>query len=285
MQQIKLIAMDMDGTLLIDTQKIPPENLLALRQAQQHGVQLAICSGRTARDISYFISDAGLTSCYILAMNGACCLDKPHGEPYAVHTIAAGSVQRTTEILLRHKVSFACFQPDRVIVVLGDEHVNKLHWGTHVARGNVNAYAYGVEALKQYGNEPVCKMVYIDTEENPRIEVIRRELVVDDGLLVTSSWSNNLEIMPKGISKGGSLRSLAQRLGIPAAQVMAIGDYDNDLDMIQYAGFGVAMGNGSQRVKDAARYTTLAFDQFGVAEAIRELVLPAYEQPAVSPLG
>lgn len=273
MNQIRLIAMDMDGTLLDDEQQIPQENLKALRLAMARGARIAICSGRSASDVSYFASDAGLEDCFVLSLNGACCLEAPHREPYSVHTIPPAIVDRATRILLQQRVTFACFQTNRVIVLQNDENINKLNWGTHVARGNANAYAYGEDALDRFKSEGICKLVYIDEDLAPRIERIRQELEPIEGLFVTSSWSNNLELMPEGIGKGVALRELAQRLGIAREQVMALGDYDNDLDMIEYAGCGIAMGNGSERVKKAARYVTLTNEENGVAEAIRKFVL------------
>jgi len=272
MSKIKLIAMDMDGTLLDDRQHIPKENLTALKQAVAQGVHIAICSGRSASDVSYFASDAGLDQCSILALNGACCLKAPHQEPYSVSNVKAQTADRVVDILLKHKVTFACFQKNRVVVLQNDYQVQKLNWGTHVARNNANAYAYGIESLERFKNEGICKFVYIDEDGSPRIEMIRQELIPLESLFVTSSWSNNLELMPQGVSKGVALQDLAQRLGINQDEVMAMGDYDNDLDMIEYAGFGVAMGNASDRVKHAAKHITLTNEENGVAVAIRRFV-------------
>ena len=273
MEQIRLIAMDMDGTLLDGDQKIPIANTEALKDAIARGVHIAICSGRMASDISYFASDAGLDGCHILALNGACCLLRPHEAPYFVHTISPDAAEAAIGVLLDYRITFAGFQRSRVIVVKGDEDVNKKNWGTYVARGNANAFEYGAEAIANRLVEGFCKLVYIDHNHSPRIRRVRESLAAIDGLTVTSSWTNNLEIIPMGVNKGTALRALADKLSIPRGQVMAIGDFDNDLDMIEYAGLGVAMGNGSERVKRAAQYTTLDNDRFGVAEAIHRFVL------------
>lgn len=275
MQTIKLIAMDMDGTLLDDSQRIPEANLLALREASAAGVSIAICSGRAAGDVSWFASDAGLSNCYVLALNGACCLLKPHGQPYAVHCYAPGAAEAIADVLLGFGVTFACFQPGRIVAVHGAGAPSKLSWGTHVARDNAAAYAYGEAALRQHMPEGVCKFVYIDRDRAPRIAKVRQALGGISGIDVTSSWSNNLEIMPAGVNKGTALAELADMLGLQPAQVMAMGDYDNDLDMIRYAGLGVAMGNASERVKSAADHVTLSNEENGVAAAIRQFVLMA----------
>jgi Cof subfamily protein (haloacid dehalogenase superfamily) len=271
---VELIAMDMDGTLLNEAQQISRENRKALARAAELGVRLAICSGRTADDVSYFLSDAGIAHCAVLALNGACCLAEPHGRPYAVHTLGDETLEKTTAILLERRVTFACFQQRRVIVLNNDPQATRANWGTYVARADAANYACGEEALARFRQEGVCKIVYIDrTDGEPRIDAIRRELLRVAGLTVTSSWADNLELMPEGVSKGTALTELAQRLSIPRERVMAIGDYDNDLDMIRAAGIGVAMGNASESVKRAANHVTLANGRNGVAAAIRRFAL------------
>lgn len=273
MEQIKLIAMDMDGTLLDASQKIPPQNLTAIQEAAAQGVHIAICSGRAASDVSYFATDAGLMDCHVLSLNGACCLLRPHAQPYAIYYIDAAAADLVINTMRQFNVTFAAFQPNRVIVVHGDDAVSKKHWGTHVARADANAYLYGMDALNAHKGEGICKFVYIDHDCAPRIGRVREALAPIDGLKIYSSWTNNLELMPAGVGKGRALMELAERLGIPRAQVMAMGDYDNDLDMIEYAGLGVAMANGSERVKHAAQYVAPPNTESGVATAIRRFVL------------
>ena len=79
--------------------------------------------------------------------------------------------------------------------------------------------------------------------------------------------------MPQGVSKGRAVKELAEKMGIGPDQVMTVGDFDNDLSMIEYAGYGIAMGNATPKVKAAAKYVTLTNDEDGVAAAIRKYVL------------
>ena len=79
--------------------------------------------------------------------------------------------------------------------------------------------------------------------------------------------------MPQGVSKGRAVKELAEKMGIGPDQVMTVGDFDNDLSMIEYAGYGTAMGNATPKVKAAAKYETLTNDEDGVAAAIRKYVL------------
>jgi Cof subfamily protein (haloacid dehalogenase superfamily) len=268
MPPIRLIAMDMDGTLLNREQRISQGNLLALRSAANAGVRLAVCSGRMPEDISYFLSDANLCDCAVLGLNGACCLETPHAAPFTLHTLEERAAQSTMDILLSHQVTFAAFQKNRVVVVCGNPETSHKMWGTYIDRNNPDAYAYGEDALLRYRSEGICKIVYIDQPFAPRIAQIRAELSRIAGLHITSSWNDNLELMPEGVGKGAALLELANRLQITREQTMAIGDFDNDLDMVKAAGLGVAMGNASPAVLQAADYITADNEHDGVAQAV-----------------
>ncbi|MDD3213455.1 MAG: Cof-type HAD-IIB family hydrolase [Eubacteriales bacterium] len=270
---IRLIAVDMDGTLLNENKQIPAENIQALKQAADQGVALAVCSGRTAEDISYFLSDAGIRRCAVISQNGTYCLKSPHGEPYSLHTFTRADAQRVSDIFMKHQITYADFHAQRVIVMENDLHMESWYWGTHVGRGNPEAFRRGPEALQQYRDEGTCKFVCVDRDGLGRIEKIRKELAEIEGVTVTSSWPNNLELVPTGVGKGTALAELAEKLNIPQEQVMAFGDFDNDLDMIEYAGLGVAMSNATDNVKKVAQYITLDNQANGVAAAIRKFVL------------
>jgi len=90
---------------------------------------------------------------------------------------------------------------------------------------------------------------------------------------LSKSWRDNLEVMDKGVSKGSAVKLLCERLGINSDEVMAIGDNENDLSMIKFAGVGVAMGNAEDMVKEQADFITSSNDEDGVALAIEKYVL------------
>lgn len=270
---IRLIAMDMDGTLLNERQEISPANLQALREAVDKGIDIAICSGRLSGDSALFALDAGLSSCRILSLNGAYCLDAPLGEAYVTHTMPAEAFDACAGILDEYDVSYACFWQNKIAVLDSSQSEQVRNWATQRGREGSPEYFYGKEARDKAAQEGICKIVYIEQTDAGRIAEIRARLTRIAGIDITSSWPDNLEIMPEGINKGLAVRELAQRLGLTAAQVMTIGDYDNDLSMIAYAGCGVAMANATENVKRAAKYITLSNAEDGVAEAIRRYAL------------
>ena len=131
---------------------------------------------------------------------------------------------------------------------------------------------YGMAGLDALRAQGVNKLLCMARDEE-KLERVRQALSALPGLDVTSSWSMNLELMPAGVNKGMAVAALAQRLGIGPESVMALGDYDNDVSMLSYAGVSVAMANASERARAAARYRTLSNDEDGVAHAIQRYAL------------
>lgn len=272
-KEIRLIAMDMDGTLLNENKEISKASREALREAADKGIFLAICSGRSGGDNSLYAVGAGLKECYILAYNGAYCLEAPLGKPYSQHFLAKEAALATLAVLKEAGVSYACFLPDRIVAVESELWPKGKGWATHANQPGAPRMLHGRREVDRLQGEGIHKIICIERENLNLLEEIRQRLLLVEGMDVTSSWANNLELMPAGVNKGTALRELAQRLGLTREQVMAIGDFDNDLPMLRYAGCSVAMGNGSEAVKRTARYVTASNDREGVALAIRQYAL------------
>ena len=271
---VRLIAMDMDGTLLDDECKIPEENVAAMQDAANRGISLAIVSGRVPEDISYFLSDAGFDDCYVLGLNGGYCLSRPHGEAIYEKYMADADVKQCIEILEAEKVTYSAFGRSHVAISRPFSTGRDLdHWGTHLKRKGNLLYTYGMEGILEQGILGTNKIVYIDREDPERLNRIRGKIEAMEGVEVTSSWINNIEIMPRGVHKGSALAMLSGRLHLLPSQVMAIGDNDNDIPMLKWAGYGVAMGNATEGARSASAYVTDDNENAGVAKAIRRFAL------------
>jgi Cof subfamily protein (haloacid dehalogenase superfamily) len=271
---VRLIAMDMDGTLLSDDCQIPEENIRAMREANEAGIRLAIVSGRIPEDISYFMSDAGFLDCFVLGLNGGYCLDKPHGEAIFTHYMADCDVEKCIGILESERVTYSAFGRSHVAISRPFSTGKELdHWGTHLKRKGNLLYTYGMEGIRNQRELGTNKIVYIDREDPARLARIREQIMKITGVEVTSSWNNNIEIMPRDVHKGTALHALSDMLHIEQSQVMAIGDNDNDIPMLTWAGYGVAMGNASDGAKAAAEFETDDNENAGVAKAIRRFAL------------
>lgn len=276
---IRLIAMDMDGTLLIHpSEGIAARNAEALRQAAARGVKLAICSGRTTEDASYFALDAGLDMA-IMGLNGAYCLDCPLGQCVANHTMPEQTAWELVAVLDQYpQMIYGVFSGEDIVLNFqrpDNEHLG-IDWGTHLGRSGRTFIRQRKEGLDQLIKRGVNKIVAVDQAMTGIRETVREKLNTSvSGMAISSSWINNLEIMPTGVDKGTAVAELAQRLGIPMGEVMTLGDNDNDIPMLACAGYGVAMANATPGALAAAKYRTTRFDEYGVAAAIETYVLKA----------
>lgn len=274
MEPIRLIAMDMDGTLLTSSPRIiPPENIEALRLAAERGVHLAIASGRLPDDAGFFAIDADLPM-HIIALNGSTVMERPLGDIQESHYIDAATSLHILHRLEESGVCYSLFSDHDVIHCHGDSDEVVPLLGTHLLRKGSRTQLERDASCAFARHDRASKYVVICRDQPERLEVLRKELEAEAPLVeITSSWIDNIEINPVGVNKGSALRSLADSLGIPMSQVMAIGDNDNDISMLRTAGYGVAMGNATPAAREAANWLTLPCTEFGVAAAVRALVL------------
>lgn len=277
MPDIRLIAMDMDGTLLtrIDptTACIPPENAAVLRRCADAGIQLALVSGRMPDDAGFFALDAGLPM-HIIGLNGGVILDRPAAQPVHERFLPEDTARRVLGVLLESGVDVAVFGTWEVVSMRS----RPLEWaqivlGTFFGReGGRLVYRSGGEGVEALLSQ-TGKIVALTDSDRAGLAAAKARIRTEfPQLTITSSWWNNFEVNPSGVDKGSALRTLAARLNIPMSQVMALGDNDNDVPMLRAAGLGVAMGNATEAARAAAGHITLPNDEHGVAAAIRTLV-------------
>lgn len=271
-KDIRLIAMDMDGTLLNNHQQISPSNLQALHQARDAGIHLAICSGRLPGDIAAFAVESGLTDCALLSLNGAYCLGGPGKAAFANHVLDRDVLERLHEILAASGMTYGYFAQNTIAVFEGCVTLADAYWFSHMEGPYAPKLFHGESGLQALCKTGVNKLTCIADSQRHMDDVLKRIQALPQ-LDLFMSWPLNLEIMPHGVGKGRAVAELTAHLDLTADQVMTLGDYDNDLSMISYAGLGVAMGNACQSVKDAARYVTLTNEEDGVACAIRRYAL------------
>ena len=263
---IRLIATDMDGTLLTDKPLILPETADVLRRAAEKGIVLSLASGRLPDDASFFAVDAKLPM-HVIALNGAVTLVKPLGDVQEAHHLPQPTVDRISARLDEANVQYAVFGVHEV-VASDDMPLSRAQVviGTFLNRaGGRTAFRnrkQGIDAVIQD-----CVKVVVFSQNLPLLDDLRAFVRAR-----TSSWWDNIEIVPRSASKGSALQALAKSLNIPMDEVMVFGDSDNDLSMLKAAGVSVAMGNANERVRASARFETLTNDAQGVAAAIRAIV-------------
>ena len=268
MPPIRLIATDVDGTLLASNGKLPEDNRRAILAAQERGVIVAIASGRFAQNVYLLLQDYGLR-CPMIACNGAESTTEDL-VPLAEHAIPPAPLEAVYDTITRAGADYFIFAQGCVCTSRSDRmHHSELSHGERIASLGFR-YTRGAEAVKAALRLPVRKFYICD---NVPLPPLRAALAKIPGIELTQSSDANIEIRAAGVNKGLGVADLAAHYGIPMSQVMTLGDQENDLPMLKAAGWGVAMGNGSEQAKHAARFVTDTNDNCGFARAIERWAL------------
>lgn len=275
----KLICIDMDGTLLDNSAKnIPNENLEAIKSATEKGVKVAITTGRLFTSARYFSDLIGVKT-PVIASNGAYIREKDSDKVIAEFLLGEENIKAILDVVKEYDIRVFFNTVDTVItdkdILQGNAYMemNKDLPKEMQVKFLIN------EDLKstslRYKDE-ILKCICINENNiynTKEIEELKMKLKEIDSIEVVSSNHNNFEIMNKGVSKGKAVETLAKEYGIPKDEVIAIGDGENDLSMIKYAGLGVAMGNSSDFIKEQADYVTDTNVNAGVGKVIKKFVL------------
>lgn len=271
---IKLMAFDLDGTLLDDAKNLPGENKAALEAAAAKGIHIVTATGRIYKAVPAFLRELPFTRYYILC-NGACVYDAETGETIVRNEIDPETAIRVCEYMDTLPVLYDCYQDnwgwmtrdmyERLPEYVTNEGIYKLMRSSRTPVDDLK------EMLRQRGRSvQKLQMQFLDMELKARVHKELLELF--PGLLPTSSLPQNIEINSAAANKGRALAGLCEYLGIDTKDAAAFGDGTNDLTMIRDAGTGVAMANGAPEVKAAADMVTDTNENCGVAKAIWKLI-------------
>ncbi len=271
MNDIKLVALDVDGTLLDDKKQLPAENARALVAAHEAGVAIAIASGRMTPRIEAVQDLLGI-DCMVIAYNGAKLLttraegrEVVHHEPLSADV--AGELFQFAE-QSNHLLNV--YHEDQLYAVARPEHADLM--SLYCAR--TGAQYRTVDSYSEFeGLAPTKLLLMADPEECLRVQNTLRPRYAERANLLRSD-PEYLEIMSPAVNKGAALHRLAALLQLNVMQVMAVGDAENDVDLLRTAGLGVAIANASDGAKAAADVvTSRSNNSGGVAEALQRWVL------------
>lgn len=273
-RKIKMVGLDLDGTLLTDKKELLPYTKDVLKRALEMGVVVLVATGRPWSGVPQELRDfPGMR--YALTSNGARIIDRDEGKVIE---------ERLLSPELAKKALAVCGGYDTLQEVYFDgqgyaqadkmQQVEKYH-------KNPNMWEYmrttripvgDIWRLIEEENRGMDKVqaLFADMEEKDRAW---KELEKIDGLELVASLKYNIEINARGVNKGAGLVALGKLLGIGREEIMACGDGDNDTAMMREAGFGVAMENAEEQVKQAADYITSSNEDEGAAKAIEKFVL------------
>lgn len=262
---IKLVAVDMDDTLLDETLQVSPRTCEAIGKAQEQGVLVTIATGRMFSSAVPFAKQLNMKA-PIITYNGGMVRSAVTNEMIFHKTIRTDVAGKVVELFRERGWYLQSYMNDELYVV---ERCEKAKSYERLA--GITAVAFG-EEFYSMKHEPTKMLSIAEPHEIQEIQrIINKEFPGD--IFTATSKSNYLELTHPSVNKGHALALLAEKLNIRQDEVMAIGDSNNDYPMIEYAGFGVAMGNASERVKSIAQAVTAHNNAHGVAEAIEKYIL------------
>jgi 5-amino-6-(5-phospho-D-ribitylamino)uracil phosphatase len=242
-QNIKLVALDMDGTLLNKAGEISEENRRAIKEAENEGVFVVLSTGRSYATCSDFAKSMELQS-YLITVNGSEIYDN-QGKLVERNIVDSESIQWMWELSQTHGTHFWAISCDNIYRAEMPEKIHDSQW------------------LK-FG---------FDTNDESIRQIIMDELVSKGTFEISNSSPTNIEVNAMGVNKAKAIKLVCSLLDISMENVMAVGDSLNDLAMISEAKMGVAMGNAQEIVKEKADWITATNEEDGVAKAIRKWVL------------
>lgn len=270
----KLICIDMDGTLLNKSGEISKRNLEAIKKAYSNGVNVAVTTGRLFASANYFADLLGVKT-PVIASNGAYIREKSSDKIIYKSLLGHDNSIKIVEVLKKFDLYPHFNTYDSIFtekIINSSLFYSKLNETLPEDRRiKIHMVEEWQKALKENENE-ILKCIVID-KDIEKIKKAKEEISKIGTLEVVSSLKKNFEIMSKGVSKGNAVEMLANYYGINKSEVICMGDNENDLSMIKYAGLGVAMGNAEDFVKESADYITDTNENDGVAKAIEKFIL------------
>lgn len=269
----KLICMDMDGTVLDDDKKVSEENLKAIKEAHSKGVKIAICTGRLFANAKVYADMFGIKA-PIIASNGAYIKDKDDNDVIYKSVLGSEKAKKIFSTINKYGLSIFFNTCDAVISNRDfDERNTYVRMNKELPKDQQVKLIYikdMLEIIEKNGDE-ILKCICIESDIE-KLNRARKEIEAFGEFEVVSSFRNNFEVMCRGVSKGRAAKVLAGFYNIKREEVICIGDNENDISMIEYAGLGVAMGNAEDKVKKISDYITDTNNNFGVAKAINKFV-------------
>jgi Cof subfamily protein (haloacid dehalogenase superfamily) len=283
----KMLATDLDGTLLNEQREIDEENIEAIHEYRDRGGRVVICSGRSPLSTRWIANTIGLKGEPIIAYNGAVILDE-NGEISEQSVFRHDLIMSFWELCEGEGIYAHFYEGDTLLVP------SETKWNKNWIENNILALektganleeresfrgrcqVKKVDDFYRYvkSNQPVITKIAVFNDEGKLADFSKAIDKQVGGMEISSSFNFlNLEISPAGVSKASSLLKLGDKHDIHISQIAAIGDNFNDSLMLSAAGLGIAMGNAPEEVKELADQVTGSNHEAGVAQAIRRFLL------------
>ena len=280
---IKLLVLDVDGTLLNSNREMSERTVKTLKKVQQNGIRVALATGRPTYGVLPFAKaiDLDFNDGFIISYNGAKVLEASTGKVIFERTIDPKMIPYLEKQAERCGCALAYYEGDEVVAtdttnprIVDEAQMNNM------ALRHVDSIAEAMSHLEDDKDTWPTELILVNDDEqvlNGMDEYLQRHL---NGVMDTiHSNPYYLEVVGYQVGKSHAMSALVQKLGISMKEVMALGDGRADINMLQMAGIGIAMGNAPEEVKRCADYTTLSNDEDGAAMAIERAFEEEQEKP------
>jgi Cof subfamily protein (haloacid dehalogenase superfamily) len=269
---LKLIAVDLDGTLLNDQHEIDLENVEMLQAVSRKGVKVVVTTGRSLVGGQQIFSKLGLSG-DLIALNGAVTVAVSKKYEMTVtntHYLSNEEVALALRALKNRNGTIFFNNLEHNYCILS-QHSEKMNVQEFLNRRKELQVVSFEELTSLMANGLRLNKMAFSSQEVAELQSVRHALIEQE---VNAFFSDTyyVEIIADKTSKGAALRDLCRNLAIPLEQVVAFGDQENDSEMLQVAGIGVAMGNATRHIKQIADMITETNNHAGVAKAIKQLM-------------
>ena len=255
---IKLLALDMDGTLLNEAKEIPQAHIDAIHKAIDKGVKLVLCTGRPLFGVLPYYKKLGLDTDneYVIVNNGCSTHQTSDWSLVDWQELSKSDIEYLNDLAEKSEVQLTLFDEEHYFVLGGKPNPIVQYDATlvfadltEITLEEATSGKYRMFQEQQFADE-LCQ----------RFSGVRSQPVI-------------YEAMPLGTTKASALSRLAEILDIQPSEIIAMGDANNDIEMLEFAGLGIAMGNASDHVKSLADAVTASNEEDGVARAIEKYIL------------
>lgn len=270
---IKLLAIDMDGTLLNEEKHIDTPQKEAVQKAIEAGIKVVLCTGRPLFGVLPVYGELELEKYnldeYVILNNGCSLRKTTNWELLDNKEITREDVIYLDKLRKGYNLDLTVSNDDDYFVVGDKANKYTIEDGKLVY---VDIKPISLEEATS-GKHTFFKSMYLGEEEEIQRFKNDNENLLKDKYDAVLSQIHIFEMLPFGTNKAAALKELAEKLGIEREEIMTIGDGNNDVEMLEFAGIGVAMGNGTESAKKAANYVTDTNENHGVAKAIEKYIL------------
>ncbi len=284
---IKLIASDMDGTLLNSNHKIPQNNIELIKFAQKNGIEFVVATGRAYYEALPSLNDENI-KCDVISFNGGIIYDK-NGNIINITPMKLKDLYYTIEILKSLDISYQLYTKNTIytksietditayidLIRANGEEPNEQHLRQEAKNKLALGHITEVDNIELYLNQednPAIKVIGISNDLE-KLKHATELLSGNENISVTSSGANNVEIMDKKATKGEALKIVADIHDINLKNAIAIGDNLNDQAMLDIVEYSIAMKNGNKELQKTAKFITEKTNsEGGVADTVMKLL-------------